>query len=204
MVNVKNNARFLATDQRIEAAALQLMDRADGPQVNIAAICREAGINRSTFYEHFNGIDDMIDAMQEYLFGELRETFISRRTGHDPHDPGEMPLSNTSVRIFLEHIREHRYFYRISLKQGRNLPFDVGDADAELWKQIILPRCTEIGITEPEDMEYFRISLISGLSAILCRWVSHGCEESIESITTIIVNSVPVVFSPIVTGMGGQ
>lgn len=55
MVNVKNNARFLATDRRIEAAALRLMDRADGPQVSITAICRAANINRSTFYEHFTG-----------------------------------------------------------------------------------------------------------------------------------------------------
>ena len=108
MVNVKNNARFLATDRHIEAAALRLMDRADGPQVSITAICKEAGINRSTFYEHFTGIEDMVDAMQEYLFADLRETFFDKRSDHSSYAPEETPLSQESFRIFLEHIREHK------------------------------------------------------------------------------------------------
>lgn len=204
MVNMKNNARFLATDQRIEAAAMRLMDHADGSQVNISAICREAGINRSTFYEHFNGIDDMLDAMQDYLFTELREMFLTKHTGRNFHDSTETLLSKTSVRMFLEHIRAHRYFYKVSLKRGRNLPFDAGDADGKLWKQIILPSCAKMGITATEDMEYLRISFISGLSAILDRWVSRDCAESIETVTTIIVNSMPTVFSPIVTALDNQ
>lgn len=196
MVNMKNNARFLATDRHIEAAALRLMDRADGPQVSITAICKEAGINRSTFYEHFTGIEDMVDAMQEYLFADLRETFFDKRSDHSSYAPEETPLSQESFRIFLEHIREHRYFYRIALKIGRTFPFALDNASRELYEQVLLPRCAEIGITDTDELEYFRLSLLSGISAILGRWVERDCAEDLDMITDIVVNSVPAIFSP--------
>lgn len=196
MVNVKNNARFLATDRHIEAAALRLMDRADGPQVSITAICEEAGINRSTFYEHFTSIEDMVDAMQEYLFADLRETFFNKRSDHSSYAPEETPLSQESFRIFLEHIREHRYFYRIALKIGRTLPLAFDAANRELYDKILIPHCAKIGFTDDNELEYFRIGLYSGISAILGRWVERDCAEDLDTITDIVVNSVPAIFSP--------
>ncbi|NMM94391.1 TetR/AcrR family transcriptional regulator [Bifidobacterium oedipodis] len=183
MVNVKNNARFLATDQRIEVAALALMDDSDAARsISVAAVCRKAGINRSTFYEHFIDLDDMFAAMQEYLNAELAEQFQRA----DMHEP----LSENSLRIYLSHIRQHRYFYRITLKHSHRLPLDLGGE--ELWKQRIRPAGERIGITSDNELVYFRDALLSSFSAVLQRWIANDCADDIERITLIVANIIPL------------
>lgn len=187
MVNVKNNARFLATDRRIEAAAVMLLDNGTDRPLSVADICRKANINRSTFYEHFTDLDDMFAAMQEYLNDELTEAF--RQAGlHEP-------LSEGSLRIYLTHIRQHRYFYRVTLKHSRRLPLDLGGET--LWDQRIRPAGADIGINDDAELAYFKDALIASIAAVLQRWIERDCEESVERITLIMFNAIPrIIASP--------
>lgn len=197
MVNIAGNARFLETDRRIEVAALTLMDtkkHASTP-LSIAAICREAGINRSTFYEHFGSIDDVIAVMQEHLFAELSEHFRQGNRAEDTneHSPAEIPLSLASFELFLRHIKEHRYFYGIALRSGHGLPVHYGSK--ELWERRIRPVCASIGIDDEDDMKYFLDCTTASVSAILRRWIDRDCRDSVEKVALIAANAVPAILA---------
>lgn len=198
MVNIAGNARFLETDRRIEIAAITLMDtkkRASTP-LSIAAICREAGINRSTFYEHFDSIDDVIAVMQEHLLAELVENFKTSQDNQQApaeSSPAEIPLSRASFELFLRHIREHRYFYGIALHSGHGLPVHYGSQ--ELWEQRIRPVCASIGIDDEDDMKYFLDCTTASVSAILRRWIDRDCRDSVEKVALIAANAVPAILA---------
>lgn len=82
------------------------------------------------------------------------------------------------------------------MKIGRTLPLAFDAANRELYDKILIPHCAKIGFTDDNELEYFRIGLYSGISAILGRWVERDCAEDLDTITDIVVNSVPVIFSP--------
>lgn len=198
MVNIAGNARFMETDRRIEIAAITLMDTKNHKPapLSIAAICRKAGINRSTFYEHFDSIDDIIAVMQEHLLAELVENFKTSQDNQSAPaeiSPAEIPLSRASFELFLRHIREHRYFYGIALHSGHGLPVHYGSQ--ELWERRIRPVCASIGIDDEDDMKYFLDCTTASVSAILRRWIDRDCRDSVEKVALIAANAVPAILA---------
>lgn len=69
----KNERRTLYTLSLIKDAFLKLVDEESYSKVNIARICREAGITRSTFYVHYSSVTDVLnDVLNDALL--LTET----------------------------------------------------------------------------------------------------------------------------------
>ena len=61
----KQDLRLNRTRERIIASFLKLIEKTDFNQITIAAITKEAEINRSTFYYHFTDKFQLMDKIQE-------------------------------------------------------------------------------------------------------------------------------------------
>lgn len=75
-------------------------------EITVADITARAGVNRSTFYQHFSDkgelLADALEAAADAATGSLREMDQA-----DPNDP--MP---PALLTYLEHIRDHAELYR--------------------------------------------------------------------------------------------
>lgn len=185
-MNKKNNLRFQETETRMEAAALQLMQRTDFERLTVRAVCEKAGVNRSTFYAHFTDIYDLLDKMESYLSRELLARYISAPPAE--HDP----FSKASFVPFLRHIKAHQYFYKITLQHRKSYPIKEGYEP--LWA-LIRVRCEQAGIREEEKMLYYFIGFQAGFTMVLKHWVDGGCRESEEEIAAIIRGCIPAVLA---------
>ena len=66
--------RTAETNRRnIEKALLKLMKNAAYEHISVSAVCREAGISRTTFYRHYSTVDDVLlsayETAHEKAFG---------------------------------------------------------------------------------------------------------------------------------------
>ena len=59
-MNVKNNLRYKASSEKIETAFLMLLGKYKYEDITISQICQHGNINRSTFYCHYDDINDLI------------------------------------------------------------------------------------------------------------------------------------------------
>lgn len=184
-MNTKNNKRYRENEIRMETAMLDLLKTNSFEKITVKRICEKASVNRSTFYAHFMDIYDMLDKMETHLRDELLNAFKDRS-----RDEREI-LSAPSLRIFLEHIRQHKYFYRIQLAHRRSFPLDQGFEP--LWETIVKPRCLNAGITDQEKMMYYFVYFQAGFTMVLRRWVEDDCRRSIPEITSVIVRCIPPV-----------
>ena len=64
--------RIRRTRRQIRRALAQLMQQKSASEVTVKELVDLADINRSTFYLHYNDIFDLLAAVEEELFGELR------------------------------------------------------------------------------------------------------------------------------------
>lgn len=188
-MNTKNNQRFRETEVRMESAMLELMKQTKFEEITVKKICEKAQVNRSTFYAHFMDIYDMLDKMETFLSCELLERYQSMPLGKDP------AFSEKSFIPFLQHIKKHKYFYKINFQTRKTFPIQQGYEP--LWNKIIKPRCQKAGITSEEDMLYYFISFQAGLTVILKRWVDTDCKKEEAAVAKIITNSIPSVLSAI-------
>lgn len=179
-MNTKNNQRFRETEINMEHAMLELMKVYDFKKITVKKICEKARVNRSTFYAHFVDIYDMLDKMETELRKELLASYNAET---------EISIfSEKSFIRFLEHIKNHKYFYRINLQTRKSFPLKQGYE--QMWK-IIKARCERAGITKDDEIMFYLISFQAGFTMVLKQWVDTDCVLENQKVAAIIKNCIP-------------
>ena len=63
----KNESRYQSTAILFDEALINLLEYNDIDYITIKEICNKAGVNRSTFYLHYENISDLINECMEYV-----------------------------------------------------------------------------------------------------------------------------------------
>ena len=56
----KSNSKYFSTALRMNEALISLLEKKDMEYISVKEICEKAGVNRSTFYLHYETISDLI------------------------------------------------------------------------------------------------------------------------------------------------
>ena len=78
-MNTKNNSRSRKTRERLKEALLRLLARRDILDVTVSRLCQEAGVNRSTFYSHYDSIGDLMEELEQEIGANLMRRFRGER-----------------------------------------------------------------------------------------------------------------------------
>ncbi len=164
-MNVKNNRRRRESIEKIEKAFINMLQTKEIAKISVSDICKETGLNRSTFYANYIDIYDLADKLCEKLENDFRELFSQYNTNS----------SNGALKLF-ENIKENPIFYKTYFKLGYNSEHDVLIYDTVRAEKDFGNKHLKYHI------EFFR----SGFNAIVKMWLNNGCQESPEEMVEII------------------
>lgn len=184
-MNTKNNQRFREMDICMKAALLELMIQKTFEKITVKSICERAGVNRGTFYSHYTDIYDMIEDAENYLNKKLIS--ITEQWALQ-YPNGQMQALFIQ---YLRYIKEHRYFYRISLTNRKNL--SVKETFRPLWEQFILPQCQHSESICKDILLYYFIAFEGSIAMVLQHWLETDCQDSEEMISAILLNCIPTI-----------
>ena len=63
----KSESKYFNTALRMDEALLALLEEKDLEYITVKEICRQAGVNRSTFYLHYETISDLVNEALEMI-----------------------------------------------------------------------------------------------------------------------------------------
>lgn len=63
----RQQSKYFATAARMDDAFLALLEKKDFAYITVKEICAAAGVNRSTFYLHYETLGDLLAETPEYL-----------------------------------------------------------------------------------------------------------------------------------------
>ncbi|GAA3390647.1 TetR/AcrR family transcriptional regulator [Cryptosporangium minutisporangium] len=168
--------------QALERALLDLVAVKDLAQISVSDITKQAGLSRSTFYEHYLDVHDVAAAACTLLFDELVQ-------GLPLADPGlveeTVPVDNPLVPVFT-HFANHAPLYRSLLGpdgSARVINHLVHRLRAATRANLrlaaeVAPRAAGGPGTAPDDPIY---ALIAGaLVGIVVDWLRHDTPDSPE------------------------
>lgn len=81
-INTPNNARAQASRQALRRALLTLLESRELSQIAVSHLCRAAGVNRSTFYAHYQNLWEVLEELEQEMDDALLADF---RWVRDPH-----------------------------------------------------------------------------------------------------------------------
>ena len=59
----RENQRIMLTKRLLKESLLRLLERKELDKISITELCREAGINRATFYRHYEIPRDILNEL---------------------------------------------------------------------------------------------------------------------------------------------
>ena len=104
-MNVKNNSRYKAHSEKIETAFLTLILNHKYEDITTSQICKQAEVNRSTFYSHYDDINDLIIKIESKFAKSMASIFAY----------GERQTHEAFIEMF-SFVKENKYFYKAFLQ----------------------------------------------------------------------------------------
>ncbi len=188
----KSESKYFNTAVRMNQAFLELLEKKDMEYITVKEICETAGVNRSTFYLHYETIDDLLVETTQYLNRQFR-THMGSQTESFVSKIQECPLNElylvtpTYLIPYLEYIKQNKRLFRTALNSSASLRLDK--TYRRIMCHVFHPILERFQIPEP-DREYMIAFYVSGLMAILSAWLKNDCEDSIEHICAIMEQCV--------------
>ena len=172
----------------MDEAFLELIEKKDFAYITVKEIYEKAGVNRSTFYLHYETIADLLAESAQHiirLFVEAMPYDAAEFLKKLPTRPLEELYLITPEYLtpYLVYIREHRRIFRTTVEQAAVLR--MNEAYGGLEQYVLTPILNRFHVPSA-DQEYILAFCISGLMAIINKWLKDDCRDSIEHVIAVM------------------
>lgn len=188
----KSESKYFNTAKKMDIAFLELLEQKDFEYITVKEICKKAGVNRSTFYLHYETISDLLSESAEYInrhfidYMKINSVDFMSKLNDCPIE--ELNLITPEYLIpYLSYIKEHKSIFKTSVKNASVLSMDK--SYSAMVKYVIDPIMNRFKIPQ-ERRNYIMSFYISGLMAIISEWLKSDCKESVENLIAIIEDCV--------------
>lgn len=178
-MNTPNNARSAQSKIKIKRAFTVLLEAHNVSDITVGDICKEAGVNRTTFYSHYSCIADLYKAIEEDMYVSIKEMLLPT------DDISDERVAFNMIVTALEAIKAHRHLHRNHLEH--TLEFDYLDELTESIRARYMPLILQGQNLSPEQEEHFFIFCKSGIIGIIRDWVQKDCVADVQSIAHSIL-----------------
>lgn len=189
----KSESRYFNTAIRMDEAFICLLEKKEFEYITIKEICEEAGVNRSTFYLHYENTKDLLLESMDYINKQFLSYFQSVNTGiaaQIENCPRKELILVTPQYLtpYLTYIKEHKKLFLTAMTKLTFANY-CEETYQKMFRHIFYPIMNRFDI--PVSKRSYLLSFyIHGMIAIITEWLKNDCSDTIEQITDIIVTYV--------------
>lgn len=172
-MNTKNNVRYKASSEKIETAFLTLILNHNYEDITISQVCNQAGINRSTFYTHYDDINDLIIKIESKFAKGTANIF----------NYGERQTHEAMIEMF-SFVKTNKHFYKAFL----NIPY-VTVAEKNTKIEVLKNIGQKFNLDKSNTMAiFYRASFFGAGIKEMCRlWLEYDCKETPEQMAKLLL-----------------
>ena len=188
----KHESKYFNTASLFDEALISLLQKKDIEYITIKEICNMASVNRSTFYLHYENIDDLLNETLEYITKKLIGYFNIEPSDFiesiDYSDKSDLNFINEKyLRPYLEFVKDNKKVFIAAFKNPSAM--NCQEQYYNLEKYILYPILDKYNIPD-EKKKYFLRFYVNGIMGIVKEWAIGDCIEDIDIILDIIMTCV--------------
>ena len=143
----------------VQDAVIELLRTKKVDQLKVMQICKLAHINRSTFYDNYEDIYDMIDQLRDYVAKQYEDD-LKR-------------YQDQAFLTMLRRIQANSKIYQLFFRLSLDLHFS-NQYNFKKW------------VRYPTNVNKYDIAFIqAGIRAVLATWIEDNCQTSPEDINKL-------------------
>lgn len=183
----KKESKYFNTASFFDEALLEILENKDYEYITIKEICEKAGYNRSTFYLHYESIDDLLDESINYIMQKFYSKFKSKNDILTSDKNDLIFLKDEYLNPYLDFVKENKNIFKLSFKHPKVLKVDSIYLDLKI--NILNPILEKNNVDE-NKRNYMIDFYVNGIMAIVKEWINNDCKEDKSFIIDIIKKCV--------------
>ena len=188
----KNESKYFNTAIRMDEALITLLEKKDFEYITIKEICALAGVNRSTFYLHYENTSDLLKETTRYILDKHFSYYsvdaksIAKRFEICKQEDLVF-ITTEYLTPYLTIIMENQRVFKVSIKQFHSMNMD--EVYVEMFKHIFDPILARFHIPE-KQRPYIIKFYLTGVFAIVMEWLDKKCSDDMDTIIKIMIDCV--------------
>ncbi len=184
----KSESKYFNTAVKMDLALISLLKKKSFQFITVSEICNLAGVNRSTFYLHYENIGDLLEETLKYLidkfvsyFGVDSVEFVNNISKCEPENL--VFINEGYLTPYLTYIRENKEVFVTALANGKSFGFEK--IYKRMYEHIFNPILDKFNYPQ-QYRPYVMMYYLNGITAIVNEWIRNDCNKTIEEISQII------------------
>lgn len=184
----RSESKYFNTALLMDEALISLLAVKDLEYITVKEICEKAGVNRSTFYLHYETVGDLLNEAMENIYKKFLSVFeanASELIGSLGQKKLKDLIFITSDYLYpyLNFVKENKKIFRAAFRNPDSVQSDI--RLGELKRYVLEPILSRFRIPA-EEQHYWISYYIHGTMAIIREWLLEDCRDSVEKIADII------------------
>ena len=188
----KNESKYFNTAIKMDEALITLLEKKDFEYITIKEICDTAGVNRSTFYLHYENTSDLLKETTRYIidkhlvYYKIDKTRISLQFETCKREE-LLFITDEYLVPYLKFIKDNQRLFKVSIKQFNS--FNMNEVYGRMFEHIFNPILERFHVPEKERAYVMKFYL-TGVFAIVMEWLDKNCPDDMETVIRVITDCV--------------
>ena len=185
-------SKYFRTAVKMDEALLTLLEQKDFAYITIKEICALAGVNRSTFYLHYEHMGDLLTETLAYMHEKFNSYFDSNdaETAKKLEDGALETLvfvTEENLVPYLNFIMEHKRLFVAVMKHPE--VFASQQTFDRLSKMVFYPVLEQFAVPK-DEREYMLSFYIKGIMGVIEQWLRDDCKDPVEFVSGLVIKLV--------------
>ena len=188
----KSESKYFATAARMDEAFLALLDKRNFAYITVKEICEAAGVNRSTFYLHYETMADLLSEsvshMNEQFLAHMKkdtDAFVTKMRDC-PQDELYL-ITPEYLTPYLGYIEQHKRLFRTATENAAVLEMDK--SYERMLRHVFTPILDRYGVPY-WDIPYLLGFFFKVLLEFMSYCLKNDCVDSIADVVNVIQRCV--------------
>lgn len=188
----KNESKYFNTAIKMDEALISLLEKKDFEYITIKEICDVAGVNRSTFYLHYDNASDLLKETTQYILDKHFAYYsVDTKSLSEHFGNGKQTnllfITKEYLTPYLTFIKDNQRIFKVAVRQFNSMNMDA--VYCNMFNNVFSPILARFNVPESERAYMIKFYL-TGIFAIVMEWLNSNCADDMETIIKIITDCV--------------
>ena len=185
---MKNHeSKYFYTASLMNQALISLLEKKDIEFISVTEITKKAGVNRSTFYLHYDNIYELFEETLAKLNQEFITSFVGKTSIEINCEKNAFLLTEDYLIPYLTFCKKNKRLLKLAHQKPQL--FQNEKVYKKLYDTIFYPAISQFIKDETQkiyNLEFFT----QGVTGIIHKWIQLDCATEIEELIKIIKDCI--------------
>lgn len=161
----KTNQKIINTKKSLSKSLIYLLSKNSITEIDVSQLCTCAGVNRTTFYKHYNSLYDLLNELINEFFKKMEVLFLKVNVNEN---------TTSKIALLLKYLKHNREFVSVIMNNNTLTTISQRLITLDFIDSLIKTNIQYRKSVYIND-NYYIDFIISGWYAVIKRWVNENC-----------------------------